>query len=287
MARASRYSSLLAVLASPAFAQEIAPPINWAFAAYFGTGHYRFDDGASAYVLTARPELAAAPARLDEGGRSIGIELRFPVAIGAHDWDLRDLGSTLQFDNVNTLSFVPGAEIEIPVSARWSLKPFGHLGVGAQMSGDASAWIYWFGVKSRLRFPGSRFDWSLVNALTFVGYATDDERSSVRQLLTAAEFEHPLKVKVAGEPVRLHWHIGYTSYLNEIELRPRRLLFDPVTIDDEWEVGAAFSTGDEALRLWRFKWDRVGMAYRFSSDGEFEGVRAFRSARCSIASALG
>ena len=58
LARASRYSSLLAVLASPAFAQEIAPPINWAFAAYFGTGHYRFDDGASAYVLTARPELA-------------------------------------------------------------------------------------------------------------------------------------------------------------------------------------------------------------------------------------
>ena len=54
------------------------------------------------------------------------------------------------------------------------------LGLARKCPAMLQRWIYWFGVKSRLRFPGSRFDWSLVNALTFVGYATDDERSSVR-----------------------------------------------------------------------------------------------------------
>jgi hypothetical protein len=45
-----------------------------------------------------------------------------------------------------------------------------------------------------------------------------------------------------------------------------------VAVDDEWEIGAAFSRGREPLRWWRLHWDRVGIAYRFSSNGHFEGV---------------
>jgi hypothetical protein len=275
----ARVVSLLAVLASPAFAQdELAPPIHWAYGAYFGTGHYEVDDGQSAYVLSFRPSYRVRTARLDQTGRSIGIELRFPVAVGTHRFDLRNAGSTLRFDNVNTLSFVPGAEIDIPLTARWSLKPFGYVGYGAQFSGDASAWMYWTGLKSRVRFPGKSLAWSLFNSLTYVGYRDDEEHSNVLPLFTAVEFERPLRVKIANELVHLHWHLGYTSYLNEIELRPGRSTLRPVTIDDEWELGAAFSTGAEPLRLWRFKWDRVGIAYRFSSNGEFEGVSlSFRS----------
>jgi hypothetical protein len=275
----ARVVSLLVVLTSPALAQdEIAPPIHWAYGAYFGTGHYEVDDGQSAYVLSFRPSYRVRTARLDQAGRSIGIELRFPVAVGTHRFDLQSPGSTLRFDNVNTLSFVPGAEIDIPLTARWSLKPFGYVGYGAQLSGDASAWMYWTGLKSRIRFPGKAVDWSVFNSLTYVGYRDDEEPSNVLPLFTAVEFERPLAVKIANELVHLHWHVGYTSYLNEIELRPARSTLRPVTIDDEWEVGAAFSTGAEPLRLWRFKWDRVGMAYRFSSNGEFEGVSlSFRS----------
>jgi hypothetical protein len=49
-------------------------------------------------------------------------------------------------------------------------------------------------------------------------------------------------------------------------------------MDAEWEIGMAFSTGEEPLRLWRLKWDRVGVVYRVSADGEFRGVGlVFRS----------
>jgi hypothetical protein len=275
--RAARFAALfLAAVAAPALAQEeLAPPIHWAYGAYFGTGHYQVDDGQSAYVLSFRPSYRMRTASLDQDGRRVGIELRFPVAVGTHRFDLSDAGSTLRFDNVNTLSIVPGVELDIPMGARWSLKPFAYVGYGAQLSGDASAWMYWGGLKSRVRLPGKSVDWSLFNSLTYVGYRDDAEHSNVLPLFTAFEFERPLAVRIANEQVRLHWHVGYTSYLNEIDLRPTRSQLRAVTIDDEWEVGAAFSTGEAPLKLWKFKWDRVGVAYRFSSDGDFEGVSLF------------
>ena len=271
----ARFAALL-VVAAPALAQEeLAPPIHWAYGAYFGTGYYEVENGQSAYVLSIRPSHRLRAARLDATGRRIGIELRFPVAIGTHHFDWRDPGSTLRFDNLNTLSIVPGAEFDIPMTERWSLKPFGYAGYGAQLSGDESAWMYWAGLKSRLRFPGETVSWSLLNSLAYIGYHDDAERSNVLPLFTAFEFERPLAAKIANEPVHLHWHVGYTSYLNDIDIGPKRLQARSVTIDDEWELGAAFSTGAEPLRLWKLKWDRVGVAYRFSSDGNFEGISLF------------
>jgi hypothetical protein len=43
-------------------------------------------------------------------------------------------------------------------------------------------------------------------------------------------------------------------------------------ISDQWEFGLAFSKLDERIGLWRFRFDRLGLAYRFSSDGELQGV---------------
>ena len=42
-------------------------------------------------------------------------------------------------------------------------------------------------------------------------------------------------------------------------------------IADEWEFGRAFSRGNERLRIWRLSLDRFGLAYRFSSSGDFRG----------------
>lgn len=273
----------MCLVAPSASAQTETPaPIHWAYGAYFGTGRYELADGQSTYVLSARPSRRLRAAQFnDDETRSIGIELRFPVAVGTHRFDIA--GSSLQFDNVSTVSVVPGVEIDVPITARWSLKPIAYVGWGTEVSGDSSgdssAWLYWTGVKSQVRFAAGALNWAMVNSLTYVGYSSDDEDASVLPLFTGFEFETPLQnTKIANELVHLHWHVGYTSYLNEIDLRPARTSLSPVTIDDEWELGVAFSTGQQPLRLWRLKWDRVGIAYRFSSDGEFEGLSlTFRS----------
>jgi hypothetical protein len=231
-------------------------------------------------VLSARPSWRFREAELDaQGGRKIGIEFRVPIAIGAHHFDTEDLAASLTLDNVSTLSVVPGVEIDVPIGEHWSLKPLAYVGWGKPTDLDTSAWIYWAGLKSRLRFGDEQFDWALVNVLTYIGYSTNAEHGNALPLLTAFEFSRPLGAKqIAGEQVRLHWHVGYTDYLNAVAPSPTPPTMIPLELDSEWEIGAAFSTGEEPLRLWRFKWDRVGLVYRLSEDGDFRGIGlVFRS----------
>lgn len=279
----SRALWLLLLADTAALGQSAAPdPIHWAYSAYFGTGRYQIETGDSVYVLSARPGKRWRAAALDEstGRRSIGLELRVPITIGAYRFDAADLDATLRLDNVSTLSAVPGLEIDIPINTRWSLKPLVYAGWGTELDGDASAAIYWGGLKSRLRFGTGALRWALVNSLTYVGYSSDDDgRADVLPFLTGFEFERPLAMKkLDGKPVHLHWHFAYTNYLDEVELEPSRTGLAVVEVAEEWEIGAAFSTTEEPLRLWRLRWDRVGLAYRFSGDGDFEGVSlVFRS----------
>ena len=272
--------SLAAAL--PASAQtDSAEAIHWAYGAYFGTGGYTLESGERAYLIGARPSWRWRKAELDSNGkRRVGIEFRVPVTIAAYHFELRDPGSTLRLDNVASLSAVPGVEFDIPITERWSLKPLVYAGWGTELDGDASARIYWTGVKSQVAFQPGKLALNLVNGLGAVGYSTDTgQRERIAPLVTGLEFARPLEgTTLRGERVYLHWHVAHTRYLDELEVAPRSASIEPVTIEDEWEVGAAFSTGQTPLRLWRLHWDRVGLAYRFSSSGDLEGVAlTFRS----------
>ncbi len=147
----------------------------------------------------------------------------------------------------------------------------------AEIGGGSSAWVYWAGLKSRVTFSADGFDWAIVNALTYSGYTDGASAngahtsSRVLPLLTAFEFDRPIEKKIGGEPVHLYWTLGYTDYLADEPLLLGSLVTS-VHIDDEWEVGMAFGRGKEPLKLWRLRWDRVGISYRFSSDHRFQGI---------------
>ena len=121
--RSSFVLALVITTAASARAQSTAEtPIHWAYGTYFGTGVYRISGGEEAFILSMRPRWHLRDAVLDEQGRRIvGIDLRFPVAIGAYELDAADIGGTLSADNVGTLSAVPGVEFDVPMSARWAL----------------------------------------------------------------------------------------------------------------------------------------------------------------------
>jgi hypothetical protein len=263
-----------------ALAAEVPAPIPWAYSAYFGTGVYEVDNGETSYVIRVAPSWRIREASLDDQGhRAIGWRIRAPMAFGLYDFDTSALGTTLKLKNVSTLTTVPGVEFDIPMTKRWSLRPFAAFGYGAQLDGSSSAWVYWAGLKSKYTFSADGFDWAIVSALTYSGYTTahndavtsNVHKSSVLPLLTAFEFDRPIEKKIGGEPVHLYWHLGYTDYLANKPLLVGSFVTS-VNIDDEWELGMAFGRGKEPLKLWRLHWDRVGLSYRFSSDHRFQGI---------------
>jgi hypothetical protein len=264
-----------------ALAADVPAPIPWAYGAYFGTGVYQVDDGETSYIIRVAPSWSIRTASLDDqGNRKIGWRFRAPIALGLHDFDTSELGTTLKLKNVSTLTAVPGVEFDIPMTKRWTLRPFAALGYGSQLDGSSSAWVYWGGVKSKYTFSADGFDWAIINALTYSGYTTAHDNavtvdvhtsSRVLPLLTAFEFDKPIDKKIGGEPVHLYWHVGYTDYVANKPLLLGSLVTS-VDIGDEWELGMAFGRGKEPLKLWRFSWNRIGLAYRFSSDRRFQGI---------------
>jgi len=273
---------LLTMIDCAAYAQDSQSDlIHWAFASYFGTGRYSIGDSKDVYTLSVRPRWEQRETELSaDGTRKLGIVFRLPMSVGLHNLQTDAPLENLKFDNVSTLSAVPGIEIEIPMSERWSLRPLAYVGWGTELDGSASSWIYWAGIKSQLLFHTESMQWALVNSLIYVGYTPNRGPSNgVFPLSTGFEFKRPLgSKKMGGDPVFLHWHVAYTDYVDGLDFdigEPDRSTID---LADEWELGIAFSKGENRLRFWRLSWDRVGLAYRFSSSGDFEGISlTFRS----------
>lgn len=249
--------------------------IHWAYSAYFGTGRYDLGNERT-YVLGVRPGWRWRESSLGvDGERRLGFRFRLPVAVGTHDLLTDRPLANLDQNSVSTVSVVPGVEIEIPLTERWTIKPVAYLGAGTEIGGGTSAWVHWVGLKTRFVFGGADRRWMLVNSLTRVGYSPDTGPAGrALPLMTGVELRHPIADKrIGGDPVYLHWEISYTDYLDELALD--RGLDDAATvgIDSAWELGVAFSKGGRRLGLWRLRLDRVGLAYRFDSSGDFDGVR--------------
>jgi hypothetical protein len=83
-------------------------------------------------------------------------------------------------------------------------------------------------------------------------------------------------VMMGGDQVFLNWHVAYTKMLDDpglqLGFQSSGTEFTSENVADQWELSIAFSKGRERMR-WRFlSWDRVGLTYKASSDGDFEGI---------------
>jgi hypothetical protein len=216
----------------------------------------------------------------ESGERSIGYRFRFPIAIGAHDFsglgalDAHDALDELSLDNVSTISVMPGVDIEIPVSQRWSLKALAFAGYGTVTGNAESATIFRLGLRSRLGFDLGASHLSLVNGVGRFGFDPSlGPSSAINLVMSGVDVTRPLQhLGLGGEPAAINWHLLYTRYTDTIGLDLITQQLDPVVVDAEWELGFSFSKQTGRLALKRIKFDRVGLAYRFSGDGKLTGV---------------
>ena len=264
----------LALGSQATLSAEIADfePVHWAYSSFFGTGWYQMRDSRSVFVLRIPPRQTLRSSSIsDSGERELGIEIKYPLTVGLHD--VQDLGGIIENDNFGTMTFAPGVELEIPINQRWYLRPFAHVGWGKELQVGESAWIYYAGIKSRYTFPSkNKYKWYLLNSLYYAGYTPDEGRSdhlAVAQI--GVELLQPLgKASLAGRPIDLHWIFMYSFLGHDLHFNLPDGSFDPIS--DQMEVGLQMSFRDGPFKFWFLKVQRLGVGYRFSSNGEFTAV---------------
>ena len=276
---------LMLILAAPLLQAEVVPPagsepprqVHWAVGAFFGTGWYQVDDNRSVYVLRLQPRQTLRKAALDEDdNRRLGIEVQYPVSLGLNKLD--EVPDFIEFDNYATISFTPGVELEIPVDPKWSLRPYAHIGYGWESETRDSAWIWYGGVKSRYRLGEGRVRWSLLNGLSYAGYKPQYEnRGLYGSLMTGLEFSQPLRTApLDDDPWYLNWHLTYNWYFDRLNFH-----LDPGHVEslrDQWELGLALAKRDRPINVWFMHFEQIGLAYRWSSDANFNAITVnFRS----------
>jgi hypothetical protein len=265
---------IVLLLTADAFSQsEDVSTIHWAYSTWFGTGWYQIGDERDAFAVRYAPRRPLRKASLDEDGtRTIGIELRLPITVGLNHFPLDDVRGSFNPQNLANISVTPGIYFDVPMNARWTLRPFVAAGWGTVLNGDESAWTYWSGIRSRVAFKPGAWDVGLLNAIGFVGYTPSSGPSSkFWPITTAVEMAKPLgTLRHAGQQLLLHTLLGYTYFQADLDIIRRDLSTEPIS--DQWELGLAVSKADAMIRIWRFEFDRLGLSYRFSSDGELKGI---------------
>jgi hypothetical protein len=261
-------------------AQQInASRVHWAYSSYFGTGWYQVSGDRNVYVLRMTPRHELRESGLaDDHKRTIGIELRFPITVGLDTFNLEDVSGIVDPDNLASLSFTPGVDIIVPLNERWALRPFASIGWGTLLNGSESAWTYWAGVKSRYTFKNGKLDWALINSVTYVGYTPSNGPSDdFWPLMAGVEFDYPFgSHQMDDEQLILTWHGMYTTFENDLDMVLESSLIEPIT--DQWEFGISLRKKEKPIKIWRISFDRLGLAYRFSSSGDLKGISfVFRS----------
>ena len=270
---------LLATITFPAHSQEFdTNAVHWAYASYFGTGWYRLGDEGDAFVIRVTPRWEVREASIDNGQRKIGFEVRLPVTAGLDTFTLDDPSGSVDPTNLANLTITPGVNVTIPVNDRWLLRPYASAGWGTVISNSESAWTYWAGILSQFAFETGNLDWALVNSAGYVGYTSNfGQAEDFWPLMTGLELDHSLgRMKIGEQQVMLTWHGMYTRFGSDLDAA----LEDGTAskIPDQWEFGVAMRTQDRRMKFWLFHFERLGLAYRFSSNREFKGVAVvFRS----------
>jgi hypothetical protein len=248
-----------------------ARQVHWAMGAFFGTGWYQVDDNRTMYIFRIPPRQTLSKSSIDEKGkRKLGIEIHYPLTFGLHDLD--ELTDFVDFDNFGTVSFTPGIQLEIPVTQKWYLRPYAHIGWGTETSSSDSAWIYYGGIKSRYRLGDGRGKWSLLNGLYFAGYKPEFEnRGRFGSFMTGLEHNQPLKsFELGGDALWLNTHITYNYFFDRLNFHVEEDRVE--SVDDQWEIGLALSKGSKNIKIWFISFEHVGLSYKWSSNGLYRAI---------------
>jgi hypothetical protein len=267
-----------ALIAAPCSAQEDdIGPFHWPHAPAFGSGVYLLDDGTETQSYRGNFSVSLRDTTED----TPGVRLLLAGALGVENLD--DNAGPLErgADDVEHVGFLPGVELEHALGERWDLRTRVQLGYAKELEGtEHSALLAAIGLRGRVRFDDAPGKPSLITGILWSGYESSiDERHPMLRVTAGLEFDvRAARWRFRDSPMSWRPHVLKDWYYHRPPPLPdsggviENAGDEIVRADDEWQIGVA-AAREDGFKILFFKFDAVGVAYRFARHGE--GLRFY------------
>jgi hypothetical protein len=200
----------------------------------------------------------------------IRVRLTFPVTLGFLDFEAIDVVESGLPDSLDSLSFVPGLQLDVPISPDWVLQPFVEAGVARDRTSDLDERIYAAGLRSLYEVARGATQWQLYDELLYanVEQRSLDHSNDFTRLRLGITARRPFDV--AGDGRRADYLVyGFSDVFLDT---PDSLLEgeEGGGGDPQFELGITFGT-TEPRSVWRIPLPRIGLGYRFG-----DGLSVYR-----------
>lgn len=234
--------------------------INYVYAAQLGFGGYSLA-GLTASVYTL-PLSYTLPSRFWNGW---AIRLLVPVQGGLYSFRATDTNGQRITLKQQSLSVVPGVELDIPIGERVMLKPFAQVGIDHAFGsgvGNPDALVYRTGARAVAQWRSGAYTYSLGNGVVFTGDKTLGPGFAEHYvaLQVGGEVRRPLGFKIGEWAPDLGLYAG--TYYYPQPLKFSRFLRSPLRVANQGEI--AFSIGSATpFQMLGLSNPRIGVGYVF------------------------
>ena len=255
----------LAAIASPALCGADAATradqrfTSYAYAHEFGSGVYDFN-GRTLQVYG----LPFGWTAIEPGKDQAGLRLRLPVTLGFLDFRAADVIETGLPGKVDSVSFVPGIELEFTVAERWRLLPYVQAGLSTASESEVETDLFGAGIRAERVFPAGEFEglYAAVATYSRVSYHGDSlPNDDFLRLRNSLEFKRHAGYSLGDHPVEYGFFATVDVYADP-PTGPATGIDVPRT---QLETGVVFGTRPE-WKIWKIPLPRVGLSYRFAGD---------------------
>lgn len=254
--------------AFPADAQESDSGVaNYAYSIFVGTGRYNITDRT---IYVVRMPLEFQLSEPDYADYRLGYALMVPLSVGITNFDdFRDLPE-FDIDSLQTVSFAPGVEIQVPAAENWLVKPFAQAGLGWDMQSSTHSIIWGAGARTRAWF-GENQNLLVGGELLWAGNNPNNEEPDTRftRLALGAEYKWQTNWEPFGRRVSLHTRVIQWIYGDGLRLEPP---IERVNIDNATEIGVSFGISPP-INILGYKFRQGGIGYERSD--EYNAITLF------------
>lgn len=233
---------------------------NYAYASYLGSGIYSSTGGQLTVFnipLTYEPK--------NQQGQYT-YRLRLPVSVGFYDLDFNFEDNEKSIPrSIDTFTFIPGVELDIPISEDLTLVPYVDLGWARNFTTRGDSLVYSAGLSSIYKFSAQGKSDLWINRLVWAGYRAQSSHNtdSFASIQSGVDWRTPIHFgpKGRGNFTSLYG-IAYW-YFQSVDFK--RADDSVRSVDSSFEVGFTFGF-DKPLDFYFFELERIGIGYRQSEE---------------------